>query len=912
MFDHTCRLFFGLVLCAGTLWAAETGAQRPYRIDDASTLEEVEIRSLTSSPDGQALAFTRRRSALSQLTNGLLIPETRDDVWLHEAPGQPARNLTNGAADSSGWWNPQWSPDSKRLAFLSSRGGHVTLWVWERATDEIRQLSTQGIDFFRATSDRAGFDGAGYREAFRWVDANHLICLALVDGERSTPMEEGKHVEWATAAWEKAARGEMTASVVDSLEFRYPERRLLMIEVATGKDHVIATTQAGGMWGIQPSLWWLSPDAKAVAFVPHVSARYQTFERTRLGFPWPIELRYLDGRSLHLDKALPGNIVTETLQWSPDGRSLAFFAYGDAPINPELLYGEEGAKAVVHERTQSRESPARLWRVSLDRGRVEEVDTRDLDLSGQLKPPAFLWAASGELLLHASRRSVRGAAKSEPEWLVLVRDARARALLRRAKAAAAKVLPVSIHAIDGGAAFIGVLEADVWRIDPVKGTMRNLTARLAPRVAHIHMPRDAQRPTHVAISVGEPRNVAERDSLRLGFPVAMQADYVLDLRTDEITPLRMPAKNTAIVAFDSTSRSAVYLAADYAGTFLWRAAAEAEPEPLMAANQFLATIVRPGRRLIEYTTLNGEKMKALLDLPHGYQPGRRYPLVVDFDIGYTPDNNFHFYTDLSHPPNLFEDGDAFTAAGYAYLFACWPSNSMDQAGRANLLLGTQGVLPAVDKVVELGIADPDRLFLYGISSAGYGTFALVTQTSRFKAAVAAVGWVDQVTHQLTASPNLRYTENPFDGGWRGPVYSSYQLLPFWLSADHLRRNSPLSYVDRVRTPLMIIHSDLDISDITQPEMFFRALIMQSKPARFVRYWGEGHGNRTPANVRDQFQRIFAWYDDYGDIARDAQGRMVFEGDRVKSRNGAAALRPEDFARFGPAAPALPPQAARSE
>lgn len=85
--------------------------------------------------------------------------------------------------------------------------------------------------------------------------------------------------------------------------------------------------------------------------------------------------------------------------------------------------------------------------------------------------------------------------------------------------------------------------------------------------------------------------------------------------------------------------------------------------------------------------------------------------------------------------------------------------------------------------------------------------------------------------------------------------------------------------------------------INEPEMFFKALVMQRKPARFVRYWGEGHGNKSPANIRDYYQQLFAWYDQWGDIARGADGEMQWDGDRVKSRNGAPAMQVEEYSRL---------------
>jgi hypothetical protein len=96
---------------------------------------------------------------------------------------------------------------------------------------------------------------------------------------------------------------------------------------------------------------------------------------------------------------------------------------------------------------------------------------------------------------------------------------------------------------------------------------------------------------------------------------------------------------------------------------------------------------------------------------------------------------------------------------------------------------------------------------------------------------------------------------------------------------------------------MVIHGDMDPLPMSNVENFFAALVLQRRQARFVRYWGEGHGFAKAANWRDAFQRMFAWFDDYGDIAREPDGHMVFDGDCVRSRGGQMVLRPEDFAKF---------------
>jgi dipeptidyl aminopeptidase/acylaminoacyl peptidase len=61
---------------------------------------------------------------------------------------------------------------------------------------------------------------------------------------------------------------------------------------------------------------------------------------------------------------------------------------------------------------------------------------------------------------------------------------------------------------------------------------------------------------------------------------------------------------------------------------------------------------------------------------------------------------------------------------------------------------------------------------------------------------------------------------------------------------------------------MIIQGDMDYVGIEQGEEFFSALYRMGKPAQFVRYWGEGHViERSPANVRDVWSRIFNWFDE---------------------------------------------------
>jgi dipeptidyl aminopeptidase/acylaminoacyl peptidase len=168
-------------------------------------------------------------------------------------------------------------------------------------------------------------------------------------------------------------------------------------------------------------------------------------------------------------------------------------------------------------------------------------------------------------------------------------------------------------------------------------------------------------------------------------------------------------------------------------------------------------------------------------------------------------------------------------------------------------------------VVELGFADPQRLFLMGQSFGGFSTYGLVTQTQRFKAAVSLAGLSNLISLYGQFDARLRYTEYPQEMLFQAALMESAQVRmggPPWKDLGRYIRNSPVFFVDRVQTPLMIIQGDMDYVALQQGEEFFMSLYRQGKRAQFVRYWGEGHVLSSPANIKDMWRRVFAWFDEF--------------------------------------------------
>jgi dipeptidyl aminopeptidase/acylaminoacyl peptidase len=168
------------------------------------------------------------------------------------------------------------------------------------------------------------------------------------------------------------------------------------------------------------------------------------------------------------------------------------------------------------------------------------------------------------------------------------------------------------------------------------------------------------------------------------------------------------------------------------------------------------------------------------------------------------------------------------------------------------------VLPGVDKVIDLGIADSSRLGVMGHSYGGYSTLALIVQTNRFKAAVAADGMGDLINAygQMDTS-GTAFQTSIMEGGQGLMVGTPWQFRERYIE------NSPVTYLDRVTTPLLLLHGENDqtVSPFLSDEVFVD-LRRLGKEVEYVKYRGEDHSPLywQYANQVDFATRIIDWFD----------------------------------------------------
>jgi len=250
-------------------------------------------------------------------------------------------------------------------------------------------------------------------------------------------------------------------------------------------------------------------------------------------------------------------------------------------------------------------------------------------------------------------------------------------------------------------------------------------------------------------------------------------------------------------------------------------------------------------RLMEFQSQDGRALQASLLLPPGEKPARGYPLVLwvyASEFGSASVNRFGL---VGYPAfNL----QMLATRGYAVM---WPDIPVSLGTPMQDVM--KAVMPAIDRAVALGFADPERLAVMGNSNGGYSVMSLIVQTKRFKAAVVNSGFAD-----LTALyGRMGYTGLGHYTSWLEEQGGSMGVPP-WQAPLRYIENSPIYHLDRIQTPVLIQAGEEDSGVLPGSDQIWVGLQRLGKEALYLRYGGEGHVLFSAANLHDYWQRLLAF------------------------------------------------------
>jgi dipeptidyl aminopeptidase/acylaminoacyl peptidase len=242
--------------------------------------------------------------------------------------------------------------------------------------------------------------------------------------------------------------------------------------------------------------------------------------------------------------------------------------------------------------------------------------------------------------------------------------------------------------------------------------------------------------------------------------------------------------------------------------------------------------------------------------PQHYHPDRRYPLVVSVHGGpasarrptwprphfdFTVFSSQGFFVFFPNPRGSYGQGEAFTRA------------NVKDFGYGDL----RDILTGLDEVSRTNPVDPNRLGIGGWSYGGYMTMWAVTQTNRFRAAIAGAGLANWQSY---------YGQNGIDQ-WMIPYFGA----SVYDDPAVYARSSPITFIKQVKTPTLIVVGEGDVEcPVPQSYEFWHALKTLGVPTQFVIYPHEGHAIRQPAHQRDIMRRSAAWFGRYLEESRKTQ------------------------------------------
>jgi dipeptidyl aminopeptidase/acylaminoacyl peptidase len=516
----------------------------------------------------------------------------------------------------------------------------------------------------------------------------------------------------------------------------------------------------------------------------------------------------------------------DRFQWAPDSERIAFLARPRvwADLTFPALHQADGEPTIPGRNNVPRN---RLWLVNAADGAFKPLTPPDISVGGyeQWFPDTFSFSPDGKSIAFGKRPHANAGGHLDSEIaIVSTESGELKTLTDR-------------PGMDGYPQY----SPDGRRIAFLTTERRNWVTR-----SHIYL-LNPDTGAAEKITPGVDRKIRDyawsHDGRKIYFILddgVTKPVYELDVAAREAKPLIRDGKVYAGLSVAAGAPGLAFLrqSPTEPGEIFFADPSNFRPKKLTNIGVEVADWAEIPTEVLRWTSFDGMEIEGIIHKPAGWEEGKRYPLLV------IPHGGPH-----AVQSNGFVAGEArlFAERGWAV----FRPNFRGSGGygeaflRANIqnwgIGDYQDIMTGVDALIASGLVDPDRLAIAGSSYGGYMTSWAITQTDRFKAAVAGAAVTSLSSFMRTLDVPDRFID------YLGEDPRNYP------------RHSPIEYADRIVTPTLVWHGDSDVRvPVTQGMELHGALRKYGVPTELVLYHGESHGVSKPAHVRDLVERKVEW------------------------------------------------------
>ncbi len=394
-----------------------------------------------------------------------------------------------------------------------------------------------------------------------------------------------------------------------------------------------------------------------------------------------------------------------------------------------------------------------------------------------------------------------------------------------------------------GEALLCIANGEIWKVPLNEGTIRNLSKNFEISVHDVFYPSEGYTPWTVdnAITI----NTSDQGFYRF----SLTDETIAFLHKDENRIVHANRLHQDVA--EETGEFIYVVESNQEPQNIWMSDTAFEsPRQITNINPHLKTIDFGRSELIEWTLEDGRTVKGILVLPSEASEENPAPMIVSVYAGDEPSaliNIFAFGENVgsAHP-------GMFVSRGYALFLPDLPVPEIEPYKQFSNVL-----LPGIDAAIATKKVDAERLGVIGHSYGGYTVNTLITQTTRFKAAVASASIGNLISgYLIEPGTGLSTGWHETGGGGMGGT--------LWEFPQRYIDGSPIFHLDKVETPLLLIHGDQDFVPFEQAQEMFMGLARLKKEVVLLKYkeadhW---HGFWSNEKLADYWERVINWFNEY--------------------------------------------------